>query len=563
MLRLGLGEDYFETYRENSDLYIDKSLLIKEVIDNTGKVFLITRPRRFGKTLNMTMLKAFFGIKSEEEKSKYKKYFEDLKIWQAGEDYLEEFGKYPVVFMSLKGGNARNWDDCYEWFKTKLANVFKEHKYLIDILEEEDKIIFNDILFERASLSQLKQSLANLSKWFHKYHGQMVYLLIDEYDSPINDGFNNGFDIEVIDFVRSLFDNVMKTNPFIKKAVLTGITKIAGKSLFSTLNNFTSYNVLDNRFSDCFGFTEDEVEKAITKCNVEHTMQEIRNWYNGYKFGKTTPIYNPWSIMNVCSNPDNFLTSYWTFTSSENALGFVLNNMPVSSKEKLYQLLQGEELELSIHDDVTYQTLNESLDCVWTFLLYSGYLTADRVKRDKAMYRLPNFEVKEALTQTMKRWLTVPMESTNEVDDMISSMLYGEKEDFFDKLSKFVFNAFSYFDVGQFEPEKVYHAFLLGLMSHVQDEYYFSSNPEAGEGRADVLIMPKSGSLKYNAVVLEFKKARKEEELQKKAELAIEQIKKKKYIEEAKKRGATKIFIYGVGFCGREIKMIMEELSFS
>ena len=561
MLRLGLGEDYFETYRENSDLYIDKSLFLKEVIDNTSKVFLITRPRRFGKTLNMTMLRAFFEVKSEEEKAKYKKYFEDLKIWQTGKEYLEEFGKYPVIFMSLKGGNNRNWEDCYEWFKTQFANVFKEYKYLIDTLEEEDKIIFNDILFERASSSQLKQSLGNLLKWLHKYHNQMPYLFIDEYDSPINDGFNNGFDIDVIDFVRSLFDNAMKTNPSVKKVVLTGITKIAGKSLFSTLNNFTSYNVLEDDFSDCFGFTAAEVEHAIKTCNVKYSMDEIRRWYNGYKFGKTTPIYNPWSIMNVCAKPEKFLTSYWTFTASENALGLVLNNMSVSSKEELYEILQGKELELQIHDDVTYQTLKQNRDCVWTFLLYCGYLTADRVKDEYAIFRLPNLEVKKALTETMKRWLTVPMESTNEVDAMLISMLYGEKEDFFRKLSKFVFHAFSYFDVGQFESEKVYHAFLLGLMSHVQEDYYFSSNPEAGKGRADVLIMPKSGSLKTNAVVLEFKQTDEKKDLQKKAELAIEQIKKKKYIEEAKKRGASKIFIYGVGFCGKEIKMIMEELN--
>jgi hypothetical protein len=357
-----------------------------------------------------------------------------------------------------------------------------------------------------------------------------------------------------------MFSFAMKTNTSLKKAVITGLTKIAGKSLFSKLNHFVSYNVLEKEYSEYFGFTQDEVVDSVEKCDVKHSMDEISARYNGYNFGGITPIYNPWSIMNVCAFPDRTLRPYWVNTSSDGALGVVLNNLPISSKENLYKLVNGETLVLPLKDDVTYENLKVQNDVLWSFLLYAGYLTTKESQSKTAQFYVPNYEVKEALLETMNRWILDTTGGTEEVNIMINAMLSGKEKLFFKKLSNFVFNAFSYFDVTKSEPEKVYHAFILGLLSHVHNEYYFNSNPIAGEGRADILIMPKAGELSKNAVILEFKQTEEKDKIEESAKEGLKQIKEKKYIDEAKKRGAIDIYIYGIGFCQREIRLVMEKI---
>ena len=290
-------------------------------------------------------------------------------------------------------------------------------------------------------------------------------------------------------------------------------------------------------------------------------MDEISAWYNGYNFGGTTPIYNPWSIMNVCAFPDEMLKSYWINTSSDGALGMILNNLPISSKEKLYELANGKSFELPLKEDVTYENLKVQDDVLWSFLLYAGYLTTKEPQFKTAQFYVPNYEVKEALIETMNRWVLDTTGGTEEVNIMINAMLVGNERLFLKKLSKFVSNAFSYFDVTKAEPEIVYHAFILGLLSHVHEGYYFNSNPIASEGRADILIMPKAGELSQNAVILEFKQTEDKDKLEAAAKEGLKQIKEKKYINEAQKRGAVDIYIYGIGFCGREIKIGMEKIS--
>ena len=352
----------------------------------------------------------------------------------------------------------------------------------------------------------------------------------------------------------------MKTNDSLEKAVVTGLTKIAGKSLFSKLNHFIAYNVLKKEYSQYFGFTEEEVKFAMEKASVKHSMEEIRNWYNGYNFGGTTPIYNPWSIMNVCAFPNDILKSHWINTSSDGALGAVLNNLSISAKEKLYKLANGKKFTLPLKDDVTYENLKKQNDLIWSFLLYAGYLTTREVKEETAEFFVPNYEVKKALIHTMERWIIDQTGGTEEVEILINAMLQGDKKLFFKKLSKFVFNGFSYFDVTKTEPERVYHAFILGLLCHVQNTFYVDSNPIAGYGRADVFIMPKAGELSTNAVILEFKQTEEEEKLDEVSKEALKQIKEKRYIDEAKKRGAKEIYAYGIGFCGRDINVIMDKI---
>ena len=557
MTNVALGTDVFTKFREKEALYIDKSLFVRDIIDDSAEVILLTRPRRFGKTLNMTMLKAFFAINEKED---YSNYFKDLKIWQCGDKYTSHFGKYPVLFMSLKDIESRNWEDCFEGLKLKISSLFKEHKEVVESLDEDDKDLYRQIITCRANKATFEQSIGKLSSWLDKYYNQKVILLIDEYDAPINDGYNHGFGEEVVIFMKNMFSYAMKTNESLGKAVITGLTKIAGKSLFSKLNHFTSYNVLKKEYSEYFGFVEEEVIDALNKCGVLHSMQEIRDWYNGYNFGGTTPIYNPWSIMNVCAFPDEKLKSYWINTSSDGALGSILQNVSISVKEKLNALTNGESFELTLKDDVTYENLQKQSDVLWSFLLYAGYLTTKESTEDNAIFYVPNYEVRKALIHTMERWITDQTGGTDEVDIMIQAMLTGNQKLFVKKLSKFVFNGFSYFDVTKTEPEKVYHAFILGLLSHIRDGYYFNSNPVSGEGRDDVLIMSKAIEFSNDAVILEFKQTEEKEELEAMAKEALEQIKSKQYVEEAFKRGAKNIYIYGIGFCGRDIKVLMENI---
>jgi hypothetical protein len=559
IMQVALGVDIFVNYIKKSDIYIDKSLFVRDVIDDKNAVLLITRPRRFGKTLNMTMLKAYFDITTGDEN---RQYFEGLKIWQCEEKYKAHLGKYPVIFMSFKDIESDNWQDCYDGFKNKIANVFKEHKIVLNSLEQEDKEYYNNILFKRGTPSDFSQAIGNLTHWLEKYYNSKVILLIDEYDAPINDGYNYGYDKEVILFVKNFFSYAMKTNDSLEKAVVTGLTKIAGKSLFSKLNHFIAYNVLKKEYSQYFGFTEEEVLLAMEKTSVKHNIEEIRSWYNGYNFGGTTPIYNPWSIMNVCAFPDEILRSHWINTSSDGSLGAVLNNLSISAKERLYKLAKGDKITLPLKDDVTYENLKNQNDLLWSFLLYAGYLTTKDVQEEEAEFFVPNYEVRKALLHTMERWILDQTGGTEEVEILINAMLQGDKSLFFKKLSKFVFNAFSYFDVTKTEPERVYHAFVLGLLCHVQNRFYVDSNPVAGYGRADVFIMPKAGELATNAVILEFKQTEEDDKLESISKEALEQIKEKRYISEAEKRGAKEVYAYGIGFCGRHIKVSMDKITF-
>ena len=559
MPRIALGEDYFENYRENSDIYVDKSLFIKDIFEDNAKIMLITRPRRFGKTLNMTMAKAFFE-KSDTDKSHL---FKDLKIWEAGKKYTNAQGQYPVIFMTLKEVRMNDWQECLNKLKDKIATVFRMHKEIITCLDEGEKKEYDEIIMGKAPQSAYESSLGKLCGWLDRYHGKKPMILIDEYDAPINTGTMEGYNKEVVGFMRNLFDGAMKTNPSLEKAILTGVTRIAGESLFSGLNNFFSYNVLINDYSQHFGFTEAETKAVMEACKVEHPFNEIKRWYDGYTFGEHHDIYNPWSIMCVATQPKSILQSYWVNSGSHTILKDQLAKKNTEIKETLYALIGGETRELPIRDDVSYEDLLQGTGGIWSFMLYAGYLTAEDVYLDHrgrktGKFYIPNQEVGLAMELMVGAWLWDSADDEKGVDLMISAMLTGKEHLFGDRLAKYVRTAFSYFDTTGNEPELVYHAFLLGLLVHLRTDYYFSSNPEAGEGRADVLIMPKSGNLGKNAVILEFKKAWSEEILEARTDVALQQIRDKGYVQEAIKRSAETIYCYGIGFYKREIMLKME-----
>jgi len=559
LLKIALGNDIFLNYIKESDVYVDKTLFIKDIIDSAIQVSLITRPRRFGKTLNMTMLKAYFE-KNSEDYASISSVFSKLKISDCGEIYKKEMNKYPVIFMSLKEVKYSTWEKCFSALKLKISEVFVIHESVTEILSKSEKVFYDNILYKTGDEVDFASSIGKLIKWLERYYKEKVVLLIDEYDAPINEGYTRGYHEESIDFIKNLFGGAMKTNDGLKKAILTGVTRIAGKSLFSELNNFKSYNVLSEEYSEYFGFTEDEVKAVLKQCKVEHDFTEIKSWYNGYTFGKNTSIYNPWSIMNVAYERNQRLSPHWTNTASNSILKNHLANKSIETKENLYRLIKGEALELPIRYEVTFNDLVKESDALWSFLLYAGYLTATNIGEDFATFNIPNYEVKRELKTIIDLWLTEQSGGISAVTLMINAMLTGDVELFTDKLSKFVYSSFSYFDTTNTEPELVYHAFILGLLVHLQKDYYFNSNGESGNGRADILIMPLVGNHKTSAVILEFKKTRDKEKLEESAEIAINQIKEKKYIDEARKRGATDIYIYGIGFYKKEIKVIMEQL---
>jgi len=557
LLRIALGNDIFLNYIAESDVYVDKTLFIKDIIDSTIQVSLITRPRRFGKTLNMTMLKAYFE-KTNEDYSSISSVFSNLKISTCGEKYKKEMNKYAIIFMTLKEVKYSTWEKCFSALKLKISEVFSYHKVILNSLDTYDQDFYYSILSGKADESDFASSIGKLIKWLGKYYKEKVILLIDEYDAPINEGYTRGYYDESIDFIKNLFGGAMKTNEGLKKAVLTGVTRIAGRSLFSEMNNFRSYNVLSEEYSEYFGFTEDEVKQVLEQCKVEHDFEEIKSWYNGYTFGKSISIYNPWSIMNVAYEKNQRLAPHWTNTASNSILKDHLANKSIETKESLYSLINGKSLKLPLRTEVTFNDLIKESDALWSFLLYAGYLTATNIREDFATFNIPNYEVKRELKTVIDLWLTEQSGGISAVTMMLNAMLTGNQELFTDKLSKFVHSSFSYFDTTGTEPELVYHAFILGLLVHLQKDYYFNSNGESGNGRADIMIMPLVGNYKTSAVILEFKKTRDIKKLDEVAQTAINQIKEKRYIDEARKRGSKNIYIYGIGFYKKEIKVLME-----
>jgi hypothetical protein len=559
MGRFSIGSDDFVDFKEKSACFVDKSLFIKEIIDDTNKVLLITRPRRFGKTLNMSMLNSYLAY----NKNDYSSLYEDLNIWKAGEKYREYFQNTPSVFFTMKNVSCDNWNLCYRMLASMLSELISQFKYLKDTLTEEDKIKFDNILFRRLEYEDdLQSSLQLLSKWLYEYHGKKIYIIIDEYDNPIHEGYQHGYYEKIISFMQVFFGSAMKTNPYLDKAILTGITRIAGESLFSKLNSFVSYNIKAAGLNTLFGFTEQETQTIIEKFAPTRKMEDIKRMYNGYQIGGIS-LYNPWSIMNVLDSEGwGPLLPYWKNTSSDRLLRrqFAIKNQGV--KEAMVELVAGKSISRKIKDDVTYLDLEDTGDAVWSFLLYSGYLTLAKMEmnQDKTYeLTIPNEEVREFVERIIEGWFIEGL-STNDADMMFGALLTGEVESFQDQFSYHVENSFSYFDTTKTRPELMYHSFILGMLVFLQRDYYCESNAVVGKGRSDILICPKAGTFKDVAVILEFKKTSDRDKLEQVTDDALAQIKTKNYIDGAVKRGCKNIYCYGIGFFKEELMVKMEKV---
>ena len=534
---LGIGiEDFKEIIYENC-YYIDKTMYIEDLIKDKSKIKLFTRPRRFGKTLNMLTLKYFFDIENKEEN---RKLFKNLYIEKS--EYFKEQGQYPVIFISLKGLKEKTWENCFNEIKALISKLYNEFEFIKKVLNESELNIFDKIWLKKDD-GEYTNALKNLTSFLYKYYKKEVILLIDEYDAPLINAYEYGYYDEAILFFKVFYGEALKTNLYLRTGIMTGIIRVIKAGIFSDLNNLKVYSILDKEYSDFFGFTQEEVKKALEDFNIEYELPEVKSWYDGYKFGNSE-VYNPWSILNFLQHKE--LEAYWVKTSSNFLIKEALKNTNLDVKESLENLFNGENVEEVITGNSDLSSLLSYHD-IWELLLFSGYLTIDK-KIDKKLYslRLPNREIKELFKD---EFIDISFGESQFIKTM-ESLKRNKLEDFEKNLQKILLNSTSYQDT---KNEDFYHGLILGMTLYLDSQYYVTSNKESGLGRYDVTIEPKNKNNK--GYILEFKVTKNEEDLEKEAKQAIEQIISKKYDVSLKERGIKDIIILGVAFCGKLVKV--------
>ena len=561
MKRQPIGVDDFKHVVDNDFYFVDKTLFIKEIIDDGALVTLITRPRRFGKTLNMSMLKYYFE-KTKEDNSYL---FKDYAIWKQGEKYIEEQGKYPVIYITLKGIKKPNWQGMFEHIKITFSGVFNKYKYLLDsdVLSGYERKIFIRICEGEAIQSEYEKTLEILSKALYEYHNQKVIILIDEYDTMLNEAYIHGFWEEVIQFMRVFMHEGFKNNIYLHKGVLTGIFRIAKESIFSDLNNLKVCTTLSNSYRQYFGFLEEEVIEMMKYYNIEEKIDKVADWFNGYMFGKTecVTIYNPWSIINYMDNKT--LEPYWINTSSNEIIKKLATQGTKEIQYKIQDIMEGREIEnIRINENVIYNEIMNSEDNIWSFMVFSGYLKSVKTvkEEDGDVYcdlKMPNKEVYFFFRNIYKNWLKSTIKGGS-VDTMLKALLTGDIDTFHEIFATTVMHVLSYNDVTEDKSESFCHAFTLGMLVTIDKEYEINSNRESGIGRYDVMIIPKD--INKKGIVIEFKRASQfnKESIEKALELAKIQLEEKKYETELIRRGVKDIIKLAIAFKGKEV--IMESL---
>lgn len=534
--------------------YVDKTLLIKEVLDTGTDVTLFTRPRRFGKTLNMDMLRVFFE-KTQEDTSIY---FHDKKIWEYGETYQKHQGQYPVIFLTFKDVKFASWQENVDCLKLIIGTEFNRHPELFesDKCDEFEKRYFGKVASGEASEVELTQSLLFLSRMLAKHHGRQTFIMIDEYDTPIQQGYMRGYYEQSIVFMRNLLSAGLKDNHFLKQGFLTGILRVAKESIFSSLNNLKVNSVLDEQYSEYFGFTSDEVQHLAEYYAVPEKYEEICEWYDGYRFGQTD-IFNPWSVIEYFDNQCS-PRAYWVSTAKNDIIGEILADVSDEMREELYRLLQGETVCSQIDTGVIYPQVQENPASVYGFLLVAGYLKVVRKVLMNGEYlcelAIPN---KELLSVYKREILSkmpdvIPPSSVMKIHEALYT---NDKEKLQTELRKLLLHTVSYNDAAS---ENFYHGFLLGLCAMMDSQYYVTSNRESGEGRYDISLMPRKKE--FPGIIIEIKSAKDgtEDYLKSLAQGALEQIEIKKYDVDMKKQNVHEIYKYGVAFCGKRVEVLTE-----
>lgn len=558
-----IGVDDFKKIIEGNGYFVDKSLFIKEVIDDFSDIKLITRPRRFGKTLNLSMLKYFF----EKSKTDNSHLFKDLKIWQEDDYYKGEQGKYPVISLTLKEVKENNMSDCMESLKLKIADEYKNHDYILqsEKIRKTDKVEFENIMNKNASNVDYKNSLHLLSRLLYEYHNIPVIILIDEYDTPINHAFTRGYFNEIIDLMKGFLGAALKGNTYLKMGVVTGIYRVAKESIFSDMNNLYVCSINSKTFCDKFGFLEKEVEEILTYYGLDYKIDEVKNWYNGYSFSDAV-IYNPWSIINYAK--DKNLQPYWVNTSSNDLIMDILYKTDANTKKNLQLLMENQSVKdveintsINFRDIIDVKVLNEEV--LWNFLIVSGYLKIKNLRiegrRTKAEALIPNEEILTLYEDMIENWFRTDEISTSIIKPMLKYLVNGQMKEFEEDFKYIVRKTFSSFDTGKNVAENFYHAFTLGLLVNLDGKYRVVSNKESGDGRPDVIIIPKDNTKK--GVIIEFKVSESSDEEPMKAAVdnALEQIDEKQYSDELIHSDIKEIIKIGIAFCGKIVKLGYKE----
>ncbi|KDE69300.1 9-O-acetyl-N-acetylneuraminate esterase [Fusobacterium necrophorum DJ-2] len=549
MKLLPIGITDFKEIMESNCYYIDKTQWIEELLQDGAKVKLFTRPRRFGKTLNMSMLQYFWDISNKEEN---RKLFQGLKIERS--PYMEEQGKYPVIYMTLKDMKYGTWEEILEEMRFLVSELFYSYQFLLKDLNEFDIPLFKNIIMKKANISELSNSLKLLSRILKNYYQKKVVILIDEYDTPIVSAYEHGYYEEAISFFRIFYSAALKDNSNLQLGVMTGILRVAKEGIFSGLNNLVVYSILDEKYSSSFGLTETEVEETLEYYQLEYNMEKVKEWYDGYLFGNTE-IYNPWSILNYISNRK--LEAYWINTSSNGIINQVLETAGRTGSnifQKLEMLFQQKTIVQRINKASDFHDL-VNMDEVWQLFLHSGYLTVSEKKQD-SMYELciPN---KEVYTFFQESFIQKFLGNYTTFTSFIHFLEESKIEELEKSLEEILLSSVSYFDFHG-EQEKFYHMFMIGLVASLQERYYIKSNRESGEGRYDISLEPKDR--RKAGLLLELKVAKSEEELEKKAKEALEQIESKKYTAEMKEREISNILGLGIAFYGKKVKIAQKNL---
>ena len=540
---IGVGiEDFRKIIREDC-YYFDKTNYIEELLKDKTVIKLFTRPRRFGKTLNMSTLKYFFDIKNAEEN---RKLFKDLYIEKS--EYFKEQGQYPVIFITLKDFKKNTWEEMNFEIKELLRNLYDEFNFIRDTLSISDLREFDKIWLKEED-ANYDSSLLNLTKYLYNYYKKEVVLLIDEYDSPLITANQRGYYKDSINFFRNFLSLALKTNSYLKMGVLTGIVQVAKEGIFSGLNNVRTYNILVDKFETFFGLSEEEVEEALKYFEMTYEMEEVKRWYDGYKFGNSE-VYNPWSIINYLA--DRGLQTYWVNTSDNALIYDNLKNSTVDVFNNLQTLFEGKEIKKEISPFFTFEELSK-FDGIWQLMAYNGYLKiSEKLSNDEYMLKIPNYEIQ---TFFKKGFIDKFLVSGNYFNPMMDALLDGNIEEFERRLQNIFLVNTSFYDL---KGEKVYHSLFLGMLIWLRDKYEVKSNGERGHGRYDAMLIPLDKV--RPAYVFEFKVSKTIKALNAQAEEALEQIKEKQYDVGLKDLRITKIYRIGIAFKGKNVKVKYEIL---
>ena len=558
---ISIGNQSFESIREKDNFYVDKTNFIKEWWDNDDIVTLITRPRRFGKTLNMSMLECFFSNKYKDRGN----LFEGLEIWN-DEKYRKLQGTYPVIFLSFASIKGNTFELAKNQIYEKIAELYENNRFLLEsaCMSDTEKAKYRSFL-ENPIDKDVSFALNNLSKYLSIYFGTNVIILLDEYDTPMQEAYVNGYWEELVAFTRSLFNATFKTNPYLERAIMTGITRVSKESIFSDLNNLEVVTTLSPKYETSFGFTEKEVFNALDEQGLPDEKEIVKTWYDGFKFGEKSDIYNPWSIINYLDKKK--IALYWADSSSNGLINSLVQKGSSYIKTMVENLIRGEKINVVIDEQIVFSELDYSEDAVWSLMLASGYLKVvsseelNLIRESDNEYELAltNREILFMFRKMILRWFSPAKRETNE---FIRALISGDIESMNAYMNKVTLKTISYFDTGNTpsdeEPERFFHGFVLGLMVDQTENYIITSNRESGYGRYDIMLEPiDKTNEKYPGIVIEFKviNPRKENSLEETVAAALKQIEEKNYNAELIKRGVKEenIHHYGFAFKGKEV----------